>query len=168
MHPIIRFATIDDLPIIVDIYNQAVRSGNVTADIDPVTTDQRRKWFSEHEQNTFPVYIIEAEERVTGWGSISPYRKGRNGLKTTAEISYYIDYQYHNRGFGKLLIGHMLTDCRRIGIRNLFAILLDINYKSAGILRNFGFVEWGHLPDIVNLNDCICGQLIYGKNLGIA
>jgi phosphinothricin acetyltransferase len=165
MPPIIRFAEITDLPRVVEIYNQGVAAGNANADIDLVTIADRTDWFKDHDQASFPIYILEVDNWTIGWGSLSPYRKGRGGLRRTAEISYYIDYDFHNQGFGKMIIAHMLEDCRRLRIENVFAIMLDINPPSAGILEHFGFVKWGHLPGIVSLKGAVCGQLIYGKKL---
>lgn len=165
MLPAIRFAEITDLPRIVEIYNQGVEAGNANADIDLVTIADRIDWFGDHDKASFPIYLLEMDNKTIGWGSLSPYRKGRGGLRRTAEISYYIDYNFHKLGFGKMIIAHMLEDCRRLGIENVFAIMLDINPPSAGILENFGFMRWGHLPEIVNLKGRVCGQLIYGKKL---
>lgn len=165
MPPTIRFASASDLPRIVEIYNQGVAAGNANADIDLVTIADRIDWFNDHDQVNFPIYMVEMKNKTVGWGSLSPYRKGRGGLRRTAEISYYIDYAYHHRGFGKMIIAHMLEDCHRLGIENVFAIMLDINPPSAGLLEYFGFEKWGHLPGIVNLKGRVCGQLIYGKNL---
>jgi len=165
MPPIIRFAASSDLPRIVEIYNQGVIAGNANADVDLISTNDRIDWFNDHHKDSFPIYIIEIADKIVGWGSLSPYRKGRKGLQHTAEISYYIDYNFQKQGLGKVLIGHMLDDCRRLGILNVFAIMLDINLPSAHILEYFGFEKWGHLPGIVNLKGKVCGQLIYGKNL---
>ncbi len=161
----IRFAEKNDLESIVNIYNQAVSSGNATADLNKISIKDRLDWFAEHCINKYPVYIMELENKIIGWGSLSPYRKGREGLKATAEISYYIDYVHHGSGYGKQLIGFILQDCERVGINNLFAILLEINDASKKVLEHFGFSKWGFMPDVVNINGITCGHLIYGKNL---
>ncbi len=44
----IRTATFEDLEEIVEIYNQAIAAGQKTADIIPVTTEDREKWFKDH------------------------------------------------------------------------------------------------------------------------
>ena len=161
----IKFASNSDLERIVEIYNQAIKAGNATADLSVLTIADRREWFIEHHQDDYPIYVIEVHKEVIGWGSLSPYRKGRAGLKETAEISYYIDYNHHGLGYAKKMINFIITDCNRLGIRNIFAVLLDLNTKSASILERFGFVKWGHMPNIVNLNGKICGHLIYGKHI---
>ena len=98
-------------------------------------------------------------------GSLSPYRKGREALQNTAEISYYIDYKYHGSGHGKSLIQYMIDDCKRININNLFALLLEVNIPSIKVLERFGFERWGYMPNIVDLNGKLCSHVIYGKNL---
>lgn len=50
-------------------------------------------------------------------------------------------------------------------IRNLFALLLDINEGSSRILEKLGFERWGHMPGIAEIDDRECGHLIYGKNI---
>lgn len=161
----IRFALPDDLSSIVEIYNQAIKAGNATADLTLQTVEYRLEWFDEHNENDYPIYVLEKNSRVIGWGSLSPYRKGRKALKETAEISYYLDYDYHGHGFGRKLIEFIIDDCARLHIKNLFAILLEVNPKSIAILQKIGFEKWGFLPCVANLNGKICGHFIYGLNI---
>lgn len=160
-----RFAKLQDLNRIVEIYNQAIKSGNATADITEQSVEEKLLWFYEHSQDKFPIYVLEVDGNIIGWGSLSPYRNGREGLKSTAEITYYIDYSFHGKGYGSILIDYIIKDCKRLNILNLVALLLEINKASIKILKSFGFQEWGLLPNIANINGYICGHLIYGKNL---
>ena len=105
----IRFATFHDLDRIVDIYNQAVPHKNATADLLPVTAEQKAAWFHEHNRESCPVYVLEINDNVVGWCSLSPYRGGRLALKRTAELVVYVDYAYHGQGIGKRLIRHALV-----------------------------------------------------------
>ena len=162
---IIRFATIEDLESIIDIYNQAIRAGNATADIEVLHPDDRMEWFHEHSEDSYPIYIVEEGGVITGWGSLSHYRKGRGGLRTTAEISFYIHYDHQGKGYGRKLIEYMIDDCPRLGINNLIALLLDINDASIAILKKYGFSQWGLMPDIVELNGVTCGHLFYGRKI---
>ena len=161
----IRFAENKDLKDIINIYNQAIKAGNATADIKELKSNDRVDWLLEHNNDKYPIYVLELNHTIIGWGSISPYRKGREGLKETAEIAYYLDYTYHGQGYGKILIRYMIEDCKRLGIKNLLALLLEINKKSRLILEGFGFSKWGFMPDVVNLKGVRCGHLIYGKKI---
>jgi len=161
----IRIAQEEDLPQIVGIYNQAVAERGATADLEPVSLEDRSKWFRAHDAHTYPIFVALSEEKVIGWCSLSPYRPGRAALRQTAEISYYIDERHLRQGVGSALIRHAMEQCGRLEIRNLFALLLDINEASVRILEKLGFKQWGHMPGIAEIDDKECGHLIYGKNI---
>ena len=85
----IRPATLSDLAAIVGIYNEAVADRFATADSSPVTVEQRRPWFDEHDDE-YPIWVLEAEGSIRGWYSLSSYRAGRPAVRGTAELSYYV------------------------------------------------------------------------------
>ena len=161
----IRFANISDLPFIVDIYNQAIKANDATGDLTEFTIEQRLDWFNKFDNETYPIYIVEIANKVIGYCTISPYRPGREAMSSVAEISYYIDYSYHNQGIGTSILKYAISDCNRIGKENLLAILLDINTKSVGILEKFNFKLWGHFPNIIVTKIGKCGHLIYGLRI---
>ena len=158
----IRSAYLKDLTSIVDIYNQAIRSKSATGDMDEFKIKDRIKWFKKFDPNNFPIYVAELNKKIIGYATLSPYRPGRKAMNKIAEISFYIDYSYHNLGIGYSLISHVISDCERIGKEALLAILLDINKPSIKLLKKFNFEEWGHLPQIINIDNIKCGHLIYG------
>ena len=161
----IRVSNITDLASIVNIYNQAIRSKCATGDIVEFTVEERIDWFHTYDNNSYPLYVAEIGNVIVGYCSISPYRQGRAAMSSVAEISYYLDYAYHEQGIGTALIKHAIANCKRIGKENLLAILLDINTPSIRLLEKLKFKKWGHFPDIINLPGKKCGQLIYGLKI---
>lgn len=161
----IRLASIDDLPLIVEIYNQAIRSRSATGDMDEFLVEERLEWFQKFDTNSFPIYVAEINHKVIGYLSFSPYREGRRAMNKIAEISFYLDYSCKGLGVGSALVSYAISDCRRIGKETLLAILLDINIESVKLLKKFNFKKWGHLPDIINLEEQKCGQFIYGLSI---
>ena len=89
----------------------------------------------------------------------------REALKATAEISYYVHADHRGTGIGTALIQHAMDQCPHLGIKTLFAILLDINQASVRILDKLGFEQWGHLPRVANFDGQECGHLYYGRRL---
>lgn len=158
----IRQAKLTDLPALVAIYNQAINSKTATGDTQEFTVADRQKWFAKFDENSYPLYVVKVENRLVGYCSISPYREGRKAMKSVAEVSYYVDYAFHRKGVGAALIKHAINDCKRIGKKNLLAILLETNKPSIGLLEKQGFQKWGHFPDIVEMYGKIQGQIIYG------
>jgi len=162
MNVTIRVAEVSDLPAIVDIYNQAVRIRGATADLNPITVEERRAWLKEHDPRSHPIFIAQIDGAVAGWCSLSPYRPGRTALRHTAEISYYIHEGFRRKGIASRLIEHAIQECPRLGLKTLFAILLDINEASVRLLERSGFQRWGHLPDVADIDGKECGHYYYG------
>src|SRR5688572_9266370 len=74
---IIRLAKMDDLPAIVDIYNQSIPSQQATGDTQPVSVEGRLAWFHEHHPDEHPIFVAEVDGHISGWCSLSAYRLGR-------------------------------------------------------------------------------------------
>jgi phosphinothricin acetyltransferase len=161
----IRVAKIDDLPPIVEIYNQAVPSHRSTANTTPVTVESRKKWFEEHEPGRRPIFVADLDGSVIGWCSLSVYRPGRAALRFTAEISYYVDTERQGEGIGQALIRHALDASPALGIRNIIAVLLDRNEPSRKLLEKLGFQQWGYLPRVLDFDGEECGEYYYGKRV---
>ncbi|MDM8566787.1 N-acetyltransferase family protein [Candidatus Halobeggiatoa sp. HSG11] len=161
----IRIATISDLRAIVEIYNQAVAEQFCTADLEPVTIFSMQEWFVQHIPTKYPIFVAEQDSFICGWCSLTAHRAGRKALISVAEISFYIHTDLRKQGVGKKLITYTLQQAPKFGFKHLFALLLDVNYVSVDILKKHGFSEWGHLPEIADINGTICGQFIYGKKL---
>ena len=162
---LIRVANEKDWPDIARIYNQAIDDRYCTADTEHISVDSRREWFNQHDGIHYPIFVAEKGSIIVGWCSLSPYRPGRKALRTAAEISYYIEREYRKQGVGSRLMTYAIENAGEYGFRNLFAILLDVNTISVKMLEQFGFVKWGHLPEIAEVDGTICGQFIYGKKL---
>ena len=162
---IIRVAQTDDLPAILDIYNQAIPTKQSTGDTEPVRVEDRRAWFAEHHPDKHPIWVAEVNEQVAGWCSLSAYRTGRTALRFTAEISYYVALAFHRQGIGTALIEHAMAACPALQIRHLFAIVLEGNQASLRLLEKMGFEEWGYLPSVANFDGKEIGHLYYGRHL---
>jgi L-amino acid N-acyltransferase YncA len=162
---IIRLAQLDDLPVIVDIYNQAIPSKQSTGDIEPLRVEDRRTWFREHRPEEHPIFVADVEGQVAGWCSLSAYRPGRAALRFTAEISYYIALAYHRQGIATALVKHAVTACPALQIRHLFAIVLEGNQASLKLLEKMGFEQWGYLPRVADFDGREVGHLYYGRHV---
>jgi len=161
----IRTATIDDLSSIVAIYNEAVYQRFATADLEPVTVEQRSGWFHEHDPATAPIYVAEREAAVAGWCSLSAYRPGRAALTRTAEISYYVGAAVRGCGVGSALVRHAIEQAPRVGKHVLFGILLERNAPSIRLLTKYGFELWGRLPDAALIDGEVVSHVYYGRSV---
>lgn len=161
----VRIAELNDLPAIVDIYNQAVPTHQSTANTTPVTVEGRKAWFQEHERAKHPVFVAEISNHVVGWCSLSVYRPGRSALRFTAEISCYVDSGSHRRGVGRTLVSHAIKASPSLGIKNIIAVLIDRNDASRKLLEKLGFQKWGYLPRVLDFDGQEYGEYYYGMRI---
>jgi len=161
----IRTATIDDLPAIVAIYNEAVEQRFATADLEPITINQRSAWFHDHDPANWPIYVAERGGTVAAWCSLSAYRPGRAALRRTAEISYYVRSADRGRGVGTALVQHAIDQAPRLGKHVLFGILLERNRASIRLLEKCGFELWGRLPDVASIEGELVSHVYYGRSV---
>jgi len=161
----IRTATLEDLEAIVEIYNQAIAAGQKTADIMPVTTGDREKWFENHASDKYPILVAEDGTVIVGYLTISAYRPGRQAVRYTAEVSYFVHFGHHRQGIASNLLHYAIGMCPSLKIKNLFAILIDSNQASIRLLEKCGFEKWGHMPRVAEFDGIEFGHLYYGLRI---
>ncbi len=83
-------------------------------------------------------------------------------FRYTAEVSYYVAEEAHRRGIGSALLLRAVDMARSLGMRNLVAILLETNLASRKLLERAGFVQWGFLPNVADIDGEECGHYYYG------
>lgn len=160
----IRIANKEDLHRMTDIYNQAILTRTNTADMDTFTSEARIPWFESHQNHDYPLYVVE-EDSVIGYGYLSAYRPGRRAMDSTVEVSYYFDQSHLRKGLGSKMLSFLIDEAKRLEYKTMVAILLEANVASIGLLKKFGFQEWGRLPDIAEFEEHTCSHLYYGLKL---
>jgi len=159
----LKTAKMSDLPQIVDIYNQTIPSHQVTADLKPVTVDQRRSWFLMHSVDHYPLWVVKNGDRVVGWLSFSPFY-GRAAYAKTAEVSIYLDRSVHGQGVGSQVLALIPTKMTTVGLTALVAYIFSSNLPSIKLFKKFGFEQWGFLPAVAELDQRPNDLVILGKH----
>ncbi len=161
---IIRDAVKDDLVAIVDIYNSTVRSRMVTADLNPITVDDRISWFHSHNPDQRPLWVAEIDDRVAGWLSLRSFY-GRPAYHITAELSIYISPDYRHCGIGSQLLMAAIEKSPCFGLTNLVGFIFAHNTPSLGLFKKFGFQQWGYLPEVAEFEGVLRDLVIVGLKL---
>ncbi|UCC45727.1 MAG: N-acetyltransferase [Candidatus Zixiibacteriota bacterium] len=160
-----RMALSKDLDAVVHILNQSILRGNENGRLATVKASELHDWFFEHSPSRYPLLVTEEQGEVVGWLSLGAYRPGREALRRTAEISYYVRQRKKRQGIGSTLMKEALRICPCLGIKVLVAFLLEHNSGSIALLRKFGFERWGLFPQAAYIGGKLVGQLCYGKLL---
>lgn len=175
---IVQRASKADLPEILAIYNQSIASKQATANLAPVTCEERAEWFDEHlNSSTRPIYIVRAvvklvdeanestdqtQSPIVAWGSFSDLY-ARTAYHISTEMSIYLHQDYHGRGLGSLLARWMLTQAPSLGIHNIVALIFAHNQPSLGLFRKLGFEQWGYMPKVCDMQGFIADVVMLGK-----
>jgi len=139
----VRPATDDDLPGILEIYNDAVLNTTATYDYEPRTLEQRRQWFEERKRDNYPVFVATDEGgRIVGWSALNPFHT-RPGYRFTAENSVYVAADRRGRGLGRLLLAPLLEAASARGLHAIIAAIDAENEASIRLHARFGFEQVG-------------------------
>ena len=144
----VRPATRDDLPGILEIYNEAVLNTTATYDYEPRTLEHRAAWFEDHVKNNLPVFVAAQEDgRVVGWSALNRYHD-RKGYQFTTENSVYVAADQRGRGIGKALMPPLITAAHERGLRAILAAIDGENEASIRLHAAFGFEKVGYFRQV--------------------
>jgi L-amino acid N-acyltransferase YncA len=161
---IVRDAVDVDLPAIVAIYNAAIPGRLATADVEPVTVESRRPWFQQFIPDRFPLWVAERDGQIAGWLSFRMFY-GRPAYAATAEVSVYIAPEWHGQGIGRRLLTEAIRRGPALGLKTLLYLTFAHNVPSRRLAESLGFVGWGELPRVAELDGVERDLLILGRRL---
>ncbi|SDN12540.1 phosphinothricin acetyltransferase [Fictibacillus solisalsi] len=142
----IRDALLRDLPALLDIYNEAIRTLTATFDLEEQTLEQRKKWFEKY-GGAFPLIVAKVDGKVAGYGSLSSFRDKEAYARTT-EVSLYISSEFRGQGIGKELMKEILQRARNLGYHTVIGGITGGNESSVHLHKKFGFEFVGCLKEV--------------------
>jgi len=146
--PEIRPATEADLPVITAIYEEAVRFGTATFELEPPDLAEMTRRFRSLTDGGFPYLVATVDGRVVGYAYAGPYRP-RPAYRFTVENSVYLAPSTHRRGIGLKLLQRLIADCEGRGFRQMIAVIGDsANAGSVGVHTRAGFSMIGTHPNV--------------------
>jgi len=138
----IRLATSDDAEAIRTIYNREVVGSTVTFDLVPRTLDDQLAWLDEHSGAHPAVVAVDDDGRVSGFGSLSPYRP-RPAYRTTVEDSVYVDPAYQGQGVGRAILSELVQLAGAHGFHAVIGRIVGGHEASIGLHEACGFEQIG-------------------------
>jgi L-amino acid N-acyltransferase YncA len=163
---IIRDAVEADLPAIVEIYNAAIRGRISTAQLEPVSVEERLPWFRKHLPGSHPLWVTEVDEQIAGWLSFHSFMT-RCAYRGTAEISVYVSDKFRRVGVGRALLERAIAHSPRLEINVLVGCIFGHNEPSLLLFERLGFERWGFLPRIARVDDVESDLVIVGRHVSV-
>ncbi|VXB05065.1 Putative phosphinothricin acetyltransferase YwnH [Enhydrobacter sp. 8BJ] len=168
----IRLAAIDDLPRIVEIYNQSIAGKQATADLQPVSVADRQAWFDTHTGNR-PLVVAQTRSEtssqtslgeIVGWGSLSDLY-ARPAYHISTEISIYVAEEAKGQGVGKALVNYLIEVAPSCGVQQVVALIFAHNTPSLAMFEKLGFEPWGKFKQVCDMQGFIADVVILGKSV---
>jgi L-amino acid N-acyltransferase YncA len=161
----IRDATEADLPAIVEIFNATIPSRMVSAQVQPVSVEERLPWFHAHSADHHPLWVMSDEKQVMAWLSVQSFLP-RCAYAGTAEVSVYVREDFRRCGVAKGLLAEAITRAPMLKITALLGHIFAHNEPSLRLFANVGFERWGLLPRVARLDDVERDLIIVGRHVG--
>ncbi len=141
----IRSAGRADVAGIAAIYDEQVRTGISTFDLDPPTVD----YWQHRLESTEPGdhFLVADDGEVVGFAYSSSYRP-RPGYRLTRETSVYLSAQARGQGLGRQLYDDLLPLVRADGMHVVLALVALPNPASVALHEACGFEHLGTMREV--------------------
>lgn len=162
----IRPARPGDIPAIAAIYQEAVRTGTASWELEPPTEAEMLKRFETITSGGYSYLVAEMGGSLAGYAYVNAYRP-RLAYRYTVENSIYIDPARQGQGIGKRLLQALIDDCARRGFRQMVAVIGDSdNVGSRKLHAALGFTLIGVAPALGYKFDRWLDQVLMQRALG--
>jgi len=143
----VRPATVEDLSAVNDIYNQYVAETHHTFDVEPMTPDARREWFTHYgTSGRYRVVVAVSEGVVIGYASSGRFRP-KPAYETSIETSVYLAPESAGRGVGSRLYEALFKSVEGEDVHRAYAGIALPNPASIGLHERFGFKRVAHFTE---------------------
>ncbi|GAB0116102.1 N-acetyltransferase family protein [Acidisoma sp. 7E03] len=144
----IRPAREDDLPAILLIYNEVIRTSTAVYTEEAATLESRLAWFRDRHVLGYPVLVAEDDAGgIAGFSSFGDFRPWP-GYRYTVEHSVYLREDCRGRGLGAALITPLFDEARRLGKHVMVAGIDAANPASLRLHDKLGFTRVGRMNEV--------------------
>jgi phosphinothricin acetyltransferase len=143
----VRHATENDLPQILEIYNDIIATTTAVYYYEPHTLEMRTQWFNERKEKGFPVFVAEKDGVILGMSTIGPFRIPTaylHSVENTVHVSAYA----RGKGIGKLLMPPIINAARELKMHTIIAGIDASNEVSLHLHKSIGFEEVAHFKEV--------------------
>jgi L-amino acid N-acyltransferase YncA len=143
-------ATVDDLPAIVDLYNDVIATTSAIYRDEPVTAADRAAWLAERRADGFPVLVArdEGTGAVVGLGSYGWFKASPSGYATTVEHTVLVAPHHRGAGLGTRLVEALIARAADAGFHMMVGLIDAENTNSIRLHERLGFCAVARMPEV--------------------
>lgn len=143
-------ATVEHIPIITEIYNQAVSERTASCDLEPKSIEDRTAWFGRFD-DSHPIFVGTVDDIVCCYGCLLSYSP-KPGYRFSVEHSLYVSRDARGHGYGKLMLQHLVAEAKRLNYHYLEGGVFAHNAASLALHKSLQFEEVAVKREVANLD----------------
>jgi L-amino acid N-acyltransferase YncA len=136
-----------DLPGILEIYNDVIRTSTAVYSEVELTEERGRAWFEGKIASRFPFIVARDAGGVTGFGTFGEFR-APPCYGHSVEHSVHVRADCRGRGIGRSLVVELMARAAGMGKHIMIAGIDADNAASIGLHQSLGFINVGHFHEV--------------------
>ena len=143
----VRHARAEDLEQVNDIYNHYVLNAVSTFDIEPVSMERRREWFTQY-STTGPhrLFVADDDGVIVGYAISSRFME-RKAYETSVSTSVYCAPDHTGKGIGSALYRALFEALASEDLHRAYAGISQPNPASVTLHKRFGFKQVAYFTE---------------------
>jgi L-amino acid N-acyltransferase len=144
---LIREAEHRDLPVILDIMNDAIINTTSIYDYNTRTSEFAETWLNKKQADKMPVLVCEQNNQTVAYGSYGIFRPW-DAYKYSVEHSIYVAHEFRGKGIGQQLLIALIERAKMDGYHTMIAGIDAANEKSCAFHEKLGFKKIGQFKEV--------------------
>jgi L-amino acid N-acyltransferase YncA len=143
----ISAAARSQLPQILAIYNEVIRTTTAVYSDCEVTLEDRERWFEAKAAHGFPLLVATDSSGVLGFGTFGDFRQWPC-YRHSVEHSVHVRADHRRRGVGRALVLALLEKAAAMRKHVMIGGIDAENVTSIALHESLGFKVVGHFHEV--------------------
>lgn len=141
----IKHANINDVPAMLEIYNEVILSSPVTFDLVEQSLENRKQWFEQFNEQ-YPIFVAEQAGEILGYACLTKFRP-KPAYASTVEDSIYLKSKARGQGIGSMLLASLVNEAKKNNHHSIIAVIANDEPSSVKLHKKFGYEKTGFIRE---------------------
>lgn len=143
----IREARLEDMPMLLEIYNHVIATSTAIYFDEPLPLENRIAWFHQRAREGYPIFVAEDAAGIAGFSSFGDFRPFP-GYRFTVEHSIHVRDGMRGSGIGHKLMEPLLGRAKALGKHAMLGVIDGDNAGSINFHAKLGFEQTAFMPQV--------------------